>query len=63
MMRDDIQEFMSFTWCKTLNEMVEKAREQEMELDFLTKRKPELAQEAVGQAKKPKTLDSSSRGQ
>ena len=40
MMRDNIQEFVSFTGCKTLNKMVEKAREWEMELDFRTKRKP-----------------------
>ena len=32
MPKDDIREFMSFTGCKTLNEMVEKAREREMEL-------------------------------
>ena len=34
MLRDDVQEFVSFTGCKTLNEMVEKAWEREMELDF-----------------------------
>ena len=38
MLRDDIREFVSFTRCKTLNEMVEKAREREMELDFRSKR-------------------------
>ena len=48
MLRDDIQEFVSFTGCKTLNEMVEKACEREMELDSRTKRKPEQAQAAVG---------------
>ena len=63
MLRDDIREFVSFTGCKTLNEMVEKAREREMKLDFCTKRKPEQAQTVVGQAKKPKTLDSSGGGQ
>ena len=63
MVRDDIREFVSFTGCKTLNEMVEKAREREMELDFHTKLKHEQAQTAVGQAKKPKTSDSSIRGQ
>ena len=48
MLRDDIREFVSFTGCKTLNEMVEKAREQEMELDFRTKRKPEQTHVAGG---------------
>ena len=63
MLMDDICEFMNITGCKTLNEMVEKAREREMELDFRIKRKPEQAQTTVGQAKKPKTSDSSSKGQ
>ncbi|XP_023761653.1 uncharacterized protein LOC111910095 [Lactuca sativa] len=62
-MGDDIREFVSFPECKTLNEIVEKAREQEMELEFRTKQKPEQAQTTVSQAKKPKTLDSSSKGQ
>ena len=41
MLREDIREFVSFTGCKTLNEMVDKAREREMELDLCTNRKPE----------------------
>ena len=39
MLRDDIREFVSFTGFNTLNEMVEKAREREIELDTHTKRK------------------------
>ena len=30
MLRDDIWEFMRFTGCKTVNDIVEKAREREM---------------------------------
>ena len=41
MLRDDIREFVSFTGCKNLNEMVEKTREREMELDTRIKRKNE----------------------
>ena len=41
MLRDDIREFVSFIWCKTLNEMVEKARKREMKLETHTKRKIE----------------------
>ena len=63
MMRDDIHDFVSFVGFRNLNEMVEKAREREMELDFRTKWKPEQAQKIMGLAKKPKTSDSSSRGQ
>ena len=40
MLRDDIHEFFSFSGCKTLNEMVEKALEWEMELKYRTKREP-----------------------
>ncbi|XP_052626964.1 uncharacterized protein LOC128133531 [Lactuca sativa] len=62
-LRDDIREFVSFSGCKILNEMVEKAREREMELELRTKWKPEQAQTAIGQAKKLKTFDSFGRGQ
>ena len=37
MLRDDIREFVSFTGYKKLNEMVEKARDREIELEFGTK--------------------------
>ncbi|KAL7610414.1 hypothetical protein Lser_V15G14296 [Lactuca serriola] len=63
MLKDDILEFVSFSGCKTQNDMVEKAREQEIELDLKTKWKLEQVQAAIGQAKKPKTSDPSSRGQ
>ena len=53
---------MRFTRCKTLNEMVEKAREQKMELDFRTKQKPKQEHTVVGQAKKSKTSESPSKG-
>ena len=42
-LRDDISEFLSFSGWKTLNEMVEKAQERKMELQFRTKWKPEQA--------------------
>ena len=43
---------------KTLNEIVEKAREQEIELDLRTKQKPKQVHTEVGQAKilRPLTL-------
>ena len=47
-LRDDIWEFMSLTRCMTLNEMVEKAREEEIELELCMKWKPEQVQAAVG---------------
>ena len=46
MLRDDIREFVSFTECKTLNEMVEKAHEKELELDSRTKQKTKQVQAA-----------------
>ena len=59
MLRYDMCEFVSFLRTKTMNEMVEKARECEIELELHTKRKPEQVHAAVGQAKKPKTSRSS----
>ena len=43
MLRDDIRVFVSFTGRKTLNKIVEKDHEREIELNFHTKRKPEQA--------------------
>ena len=43
MLRDDSCEFVSFSQCKTLNEMVENTHKREMELEFCTKQKPEHA--------------------
>ena len=41
MLRYDIREFVSFSGCKTLNDMIEMAREQEIKLELQTKWKPE----------------------
>ena len=37
MLRDDISEFVSFPGCKTLNDMIERAHEQEIELELWSK--------------------------
>ena len=50
--RDDIREFVSFLGCKTLNDMIEKACEREIELEIRTKRNPEQVLTTVGQDKK-----------
>ncbi|XP_023737006.1 uncharacterized protein LOC111884940 [Lactuca sativa] len=49
-LREDIRDFVIFTRCNTLNEMLEKAWEREMELKSRMKQKPEQAQAVVGQA-------------
>nr|KAJ0187838.1 hypothetical protein LSAT_V11C900459490 [Lactuca sativa] len=41
MLRDDIREYVSFPGCKTMNDMIKKAREREIELELRTKLKPE----------------------
>ena len=41
MLRYDICEFVSFSGCKTMDDMVEKAREREIELELQIKRKLE----------------------
>ena len=49
MLRHDIREFVSFSGCKTLNDMIEKAHELEIELAHRTKQKLEQVQTVVGQ--------------
>ena len=39
MLRDDISEFMSLSGFKTLNDMVARVRENEIDLEHLRKRK------------------------
>ena len=48
MLRDNIRDFVSFTRYKTLNDMVEKAREWETELELRIKRKLEQVRAAMG---------------
>ena len=62
-MRDDIKEFVSFLGCKTLNDMIEKAREWGIELELREKRNSEQVQIVVGQAKRSKTSGTYTRGQ
>ena len=33
MFRDDISDFMSLSWCKTLNDMIARARDQKIDLE------------------------------
>lgn len=63
MLRDDIREFVSFSGCKNLNDMIERARERAIELELRMKRMSEQVQTVVGQAKRPKTSDLHTRGQ
>ena len=41
MLRDSIRELLRFSICKTLIDMIERAREHEIELELRSKRKPE----------------------
>ena len=63
MQRDDIMEFMSISRCKTLNDMISRAREWEIDLENLRKRGPEQVQVVEGPGKRPKTSDQRMRGQ
>ena len=62
-LRDYIGEFVSFSACKTLNDMVEKSRMREIDLELRTKRKLEQVQTGLGQTKRPNTSDTYSIGQ
>ena len=58
MLRDDIREFVSLSGCKTLNDMIVRSREWEIDLEHLGKRNSKQIKIIVGQAKRPITQDS-----
>ena len=41
MLRDDFREFVNFSECKALNDMIDRAREREIDLEHLEKKKPD----------------------
>ena len=63
MMRSDISEFVSFSASLKLDDMISRAQEREIDLEYIGKRKVEQVQTAGVSAKKPKGFDSRSRGQ
>ena len=48
MLRDDIRKFMSLSGCDTLNDMISRTQECEIDLEHLGKRKPKQTQILVG---------------
>ena len=40
-LRDDIRDFVSISGCKNLNDMIERARDLDIELETWSNRKPE----------------------
>ena len=63
MLRVDIREHVSFSTCPTLDSMIAKVREREIDLEHLRKRKAETGQVTRVSGKKPKGFDSRSKGQ
>ena len=63
MLRSDIRMFVSRSSCKTLDDMIARAREREIDLEMERKRKPEAVSGAGSVGKKPKVSDHRSRGQ
>lgn len=63
MIKDEIQEFVNMSSCKTLDDMIVTDEKQEIDLETARKRKLVQAQVLEGSAKKPNILDSRSRGQ
>lgn len=62
MLRLDIREFVSNSLCLTLEIMISKAREWEINLDHIEKRKAKQVQTTGGSAKKPKLFYFRTRG-
>ena len=63
MLRSDIQQFVSRSSCKKLDDIIERDMEREIDLETETKRKSDQAQSSRGMGKRPKIFDSRSRGQ
>ena len=60
----DIQKYISYSTCPTLDDMITRAREREREIDIehIRKRKAEIRQTTGVSRKKPKGFDSRSKG-
>ena len=56
-LRSDISEFVSRYSCKMLEDMIARAREREIDLEHLRKRKSEEIQVSAGSGKRPKGSD------
>ena len=63
MLRDDIKEFMSILGFETLNDMVSRAQEREIDLEHLGKRVSNQVPIVGGPGKRPKSSDQGLRGQ
>ena len=55
MLREDIREFVSFLGCKTVNNIIKKVDEWEIELELQINRKSKQVQIAAGQSERPNT--------
>ena len=62
MLRSDINQFVSRSSCKTLEDMIARPREREIDLEAEKKRKLAEFQISMGSGKRPKTSDSRLRG-
>ena len=63
MLRDGIRDFVSFSTCWTLGDMLARGRDREINLEHLWKRKPKQVQTIGGPVKRPNTFDQQVRGQ
>lgn len=63
MLRSDIRQFVSKSSCKTLDDMVARSREGEIDLEMENKRKSDQLQSLEGLGKRPKVFNLRSRSQ
>lgn len=62
-LRLDISEFVSFSACQTLEDVISRAREREIDLEHIGKKKAEQVKTARDSAKKPNFFYYRSRSQ
>ena len=62
MLRSDIRKFVSRSSCNTLEDMIARVREREIDMEMERKRKLDEVQTSGSLGKRRKVLDSRSRG-
>ena len=62
MLRSNIQKFVSRSNWKTLEDMIARAREKEIDLEMEKKRNPNLVISVVSSGKRPKVVDTRGKG-
>ena len=54
MLQDDIRKFVSISWCDTLNDMISRAQEREIDFEHIRKKGPDQVHILEGPGRDPR---------